>query len=297
MKMKLIIGLAILSIVSCQKQITYKLSDVPNDFVGLPPLPKDSGFQLHIAPFPIPANFEREVFIRQDLGNTEDIYVNKIHSLSRPGSHHFVLSTLQETPQFPLPPKDVMVDQNNLDGSFNLFSTVNRDFVMFVAQSADYELALPAGYAIKLPKDYKLLANPHYYNKTNETRWGEVYYNLHTIPKASVTNELYLDVFLTGNDNLILPPNKETVITTDKIYDTPVEINVMTPHYHKRGKKFEIQIIGGARNGEVVLESYDYIHPITGMYINKPIKLYKGEGLRSIVTYYLTLRKIKKRSA
>jgi Copper type II ascorbate-dependent monooxygenase, C-terminal domain len=283
--MKQIIAIVLLAfaINSCQKTITYKASDVPNDFVGLPPLSPDSGIQLHIEPFPVPANFEREFFIRKDLNNKEEIYVNAIRSVSRPGTHHFVLSTLSETPDFPLPVPNVIIDQNNIDGTFNLFSSVNRGSILFIAQSADYELRLPPGYGIKMEKDYKFLGNPHYFNKTNAMRFGEVYCNLYTIPKEKVTTLLELSEV--SSQDFVLPANQETTITTDQIFDEKTQITSMSPHYHKLGKKFVVQIIGGPRNGEVILESYDYQHPVVGFFVNNPLILNKGEGLRTIVTY------------
>jgi hypothetical protein len=288
MKRIFVIACIGLAFVSCQKTITYNASDVPNDFAGLPPLPADSGFQLHIEPFPIPANFEREFFIRKDLGNKEEIFVNAFRSVSRPGTHHFVLSSIASTPGFPLPLPNVIVDQNNIDGTPNIFSFINRDITIFIAQSADYELKLPEGYGLRLPADYKFLCNPHYFNKTNATRYGEVYCNLYTLPKEKVSKIIEMDV-LNGNEKLVLPANSETTLTTDKIFEQRTKIVTMSPHYHKLGKKMIVQIVGGSRNGEVVLESSDYQHPNVGFYINQPLILEKGEGLRSITTYNNTL--------
>ena len=280
----LLMAFACISMFGCQKTIVEDASTLPKDFVPLPVPKPGTGLQVHIEAFPVPANFEREFFIRKDLGNTEDIFVNAIQSSSRVGSHHFVLSTLQETPNFPLPPANQLIDQNNIDGTFNLFSSVNRASILFIAQSADYELRLPAGYGLRMPKNYKFLANPHYFNKTNAVRWGEVYFNLYTTPKEQVKTVLELDV-LDGTEALVLPPKKETTITTDRIFDVKTQITTMSPHYHRRGKKFVVQILGGLRNGEVILESYDYIHPVVGFFVNNPLVLEKGQGLRTIVTY------------
>ncbi len=286
MNKKIVIALlSAAMITACTKTITYKTEDIPNDFAGLPPLPADSGFQLHVPAFPIPPNFEREVFIRKDLNNPTEIYVNKIRSYGRPGTHHFVLSTIYESPNFPMPPADVMIDQNNMDGNLNLFAAINRDVILFEAQSPDYTLELPKGYALKLDPYTKWMANPHYFNKTDKVRFGEIYCNIYTQKKEDVQH-LLENTLVDGNEKLILPPGKETTITTDFYYDNKTEIMVMTPHYHKRGKKFEVQIVGGSRNGEVLLESYDYQHPVLMNFANKPLILEQGEGLRTIVTYY-----------
>jgi hypothetical protein len=282
---QVIISVAVcLFVVSCTKTITYTPADVPGDFAGLPPLPADSGYQIHIPAFPIPANFEREVFIRKDLNNPTEIYVTKIRSVGRPGTHHFVLNTIYETPNFPLPPLDVMIDQNNMDGKLNLPAAVNRDIILYEAQSADYTLELPTGYALRLNPFVKWMANPHYFNKTEKVRFGEIYCNIYTIKKENVQKVLENDL-MDNNETLVLPANKETTLTNERIFDSRTEIVVMTPHYHKRGKKYVVQIVGGARDGEVILESYDYQHPVVMNFVNKPLILEKGEGLRTIVTY------------
>ncbi|MFM2388308.1 MAG: hypothetical protein RL660_3065 [Bacteroidota bacterium] len=285
MKKITMIAAACLMLAACTKTIKYNPSDIPNDFVGLPTLPADSGYQIHIPAFPIPANFEREVFIRKDLNNPTEIYVTKIRSLGRQGTHHFVLSTIYETPDFPLPPADVMIDQNNMDGNLNVASAVNRNVIVYEAQSSDYTLELPAGYALRLDPQVKWLANPHYFNKTNEVRFGEVFCNIYTTAKENVQKILENDL-LDNNATLVLPPNKETILIDTAIFNRKTEIILMTPHYHKRGKKYVVEVVGGARNGEVVLESSDYQHPVIANFANKPLVLEKGEGLRTIVTYF-----------
>lgn len=282
MKIVLFSLIILVSISSCVKDIKYDPSTIP-EWAGLPPLSADSGIQLHIEPFPIPANFEREIFLRKDLNNSEDIYVNKIRSLCRPGTHHFVLSSLLETDNFPLPESDLMIDQNNMDGTFNLFSQVNRDFILFEAQNADYTLSLPAGYAIRMPANMKLLTNSHYFNKTDKVRFGEVYCNLYTLPKNQVQQVLENGVL--GNEDFTLPPNATTTIVTQELFDKTTQIILMTPHYHRRGQSFTVQIVGGPNNGQTILESFDYQHPTVGYFVNTPLILHPGEGLKTIVTY------------
>src|SRR5688572_20754441 len=54
----------------------------------LPPAP-GTGYQLSMDPFEVAANFERELFVYREVGNTEPIYVNRIQTKMRTGSHHF----------------------------------------------------------------------------------------------------------------------------------------------------------------------------------------------------------------
>ena len=50
------------------------------------------GAQMHLGPFEVIPNHERELFEYQYVNNTEDIYVNQIEVSMRTGSHHFLLT-------------------------------------------------------------------------------------------------------------------------------------------------------------------------------------------------------------
>jgi hypothetical protein len=279
---------ALTTLLACNKGTTYKASDVPNDFEGLAAPEPGKGYQIHIQPFPLPANFEREIFVRVALGNEDSIYVNKIESKARTGTHHFLLNNITTDAailnKYPLPPLNAIVDQNTFNGGLNILSNVFNNGTIYEAGSPEYSLDLPEGYALAIPPKQEYLANAHYYNKTDDMRFGEVFCNLHTLPKSQVQKVLYNDV-MGANEGVYIKPNSSLVMTTEQFFEKKTQIMIMIPHYHRRGKKFEVQIAGGPRNGEIVLESYDYVHPNIGFFDTKPLILEKGEGLRTIVTY------------
>ena len=49
------------------------------------------GVQIKVDAFTVQPNFERELFVYRPLGDTADIYVNRIQTAMRALSHHFVL--------------------------------------------------------------------------------------------------------------------------------------------------------------------------------------------------------------
>jgi hypothetical protein len=59
---------------------------------------------------------------------------------------------------------------------------------------------------------------------------------------------------------------------------------MLTSHTHKLGERFEIQISGGARNGEVIYTSSDWHHPTIETY-DPALELKAGEGLTMVITY------------
>ena len=52
---------------------------------------------------------------------------------------------------------------------------------------------------------------------------------------------------------------------------------MLTSHMHMLGKRFQIKIVGGARDGELVYESTDWEHPQT-LTFTTPIVLRDGAG-------------------
>jgi hypothetical protein len=103
-----------------------------------------------------------------------------------------------------------------------------------------------------------------------------------------------------GFFNLLLQPKRETVVETTFLVggggsgsgqdsfssrDSVVNIIGLTSHTHRLGKNFVIKIVGGARNGEVVYTATNWLNPPLINFPN-PIVLRRGEGLKSVVTYY-----------
>jgi hypothetical protein len=66
---------------------------------------------------------------------------------------------------------------------------------------------------------------------------------------------------------------------------------MLTSHMHMLGKRFQIKIVGGARDGELVYESTDWEHPQT-LTFNTPIVLQAGQGLKSVITWNNTTSRV-----
>ena len=66
-----------------------------------------------------------------------------------------------------------------------------------------------------------------------------------------------------SNTSFSLPAGKETTIEKTFTVSQPTTIFMLTSHMHMLGKRFQIKIVGGARDGELVYESTDWEHPQT----------------------------------
>lgn len=275
----LLLGLAS----ACEKTFDYDPSQVPSDFAGLPVPASDSGFQVHIPPFPVPPNFEREWFMRVGLGNTQDVYVNRFHSLCRPGTHHLIAYGFEDENAPGLPEIGVMRDQNRADGRGSFRAMMFGNIAYFIAQSREYDLVLPPGYAIRVPAHATFDMNSHYFNKTDQTQFGEVYLNAYTQPLSTVQKVLEFDD-VDNQDSLNLPPNSIRDITYTRTFDEAVDITMLFGHMHKRGKRFDIYLEGGPRDGELLYTSTDYEHAPT-LWFTPALRIEPGQGLRTVVRY------------
>jgi hypothetical protein len=264
----------------------------PSNFSALDSPAKEgkSGFQLKVDRFIVPPNFEREIFVRRPLNNTEPVYISRIKLKSRTNSHHLVLYDFRS--KLLLPAMDEMRDLRNLDNSLNISTFLQMSNHVFLGGGSDpnSDYSFPEGTALRLPANSSVDLNPHYFNKTKENLFGENYVNLYTVPASQVKNVVSMIDF--NNSSFTLPPNQTTVITKDfynfdgfvKGSGKSIVIVSLTSHTHERGKLFQIKIKGGTRDGEIIYEDNDWAHPKVINYA-KPIVLKEGEGLTSVVTY------------
>jgi hypothetical protein len=272
-----------LIITACEKPIEYSIDEIPENFTPLAAPKTGEGYQIHLPVFPIPANFEREFYCRMPLNNPEEFLATGFEVKMRPGSHHIILYNFADFNDPLLPEIGEIRDQNLPNGNFNPTVVTSNVYPLFQAASAEFRLDLPPGYAFKVPKNANFDLNPHYFNKTDKTRFGEVYANIYQTPNVAV-NQLCDVVYQQPEEELIIKPNATTEVVTDYKYEKETHFVMLTSHYHKRGKKFRINITGGDRDGQEVYYSEDYEHPLWKSF-QPELVLKSGEGLRTTVTY------------
>jgi Copper type II ascorbate-dependent monooxygenase, C-terminal domain len=248
------------------------------------------GYQMQVEKFIIQPNFERETFTRKAVGNTVDIYVNRLKFQSRANSHHMVLYDFRDKVESSLPLMNTVRELRNPDNTLNILTAIQMSNHIFLGggTNANQEYTFPEGTALFLPAGMTIDLNPHYFNKTIDVHYGENNVNLYTTDKSKVKYVVKTIDF--NNTSLNLPPQATTTITKDFKFSSNVKIISLTSHNHKYGQRFIIKILGGDRNGEIVYESTDWEHPVVINYAT-PISLKKGEGLTSVVTYNNTSNK------
>ncbi|MEM6801955.1 MAG: hypothetical protein AAF696_11165, partial [Bacteroidota bacterium] len=267
---------------SCERTFSYDPEDIP-PFEGLSAPEPGKGYQIHVPPFPVPAQYEREIYIRMDVGNEEDIYVNTFNVLCRPGTHHMIAYGYRNENNPEHPAIGVMRDQNLPDGRANFNLTMGSGAMYCGAQEDAFDLQLPPGIAMKIPAGATIDVNSHYFNFTDEVLFGEVFLNMITIPADSVKEVLKIDDISNINE-LFLPPQKATTIVHREIFGRNTQIRQMFAHMHKRGYKFEVSKFGGQQHGDLLYVSLDYRHP-PYKFFDPPLEIKAGEGLITKVYY------------
>jgi hypothetical protein len=256
-------------------------------FAPLTPPEPGTGYQVKMDAFTVRPEFERELFTFRPLGNTSKIYVTRIRTSMRALSHHFLLYTMDGQSNFPgcAPAPNITRDIRNPDGTMNFVAMLPMACHVFfggsMVQQSDY--LFPPGVGLELPANAALDLNVHYVNYTGANVPGEAYANLYTTPAASV--EKVAHTLNLSNMDFAIPPKSDYTATKVFTMTKTTTIFALTSHMHARGTRFEIQIVGGARNNESVYVNTDWEHPQLVTF-STPIVLQPGQGLRSVVTWH-----------
>jgi len=261
---------------------------VITEFEPLAPPASGEGFQMTTGVFDVAPNFERELFIRKNVGNSSDVYVKRMQVRMRTNSHHFVAYSFAN--EAAAPQRGLIRDLRNPDGTYNFLTLLSMQNHVFFAgsQSPSFDYTFPEGAALEVPANMTLDLNSHYVNKTANSLKGEAYFNLFTVPKSSVKH--IVRTLNWANTNLNLPARTRTTVSRTFTAAKPMKILALTSHMHKLGEKFIIRIKGGTRDGQIVYTSTDWEHPDM-VNFPTPISLRAGEGLTSEITYNNTTAK------
>lgn len=245
----------------------------------------ESGMQLHLGPFEVPADTEREILFWEPLHNAEPVYITAFEITMRPGSHHFILYNFrEETPAHLMPEDRVIRDIYNADGSYNNATLFVMQYHQFVVgtQIPQLKYAFPEGVALMVPANHGFDLNSHYANRTDGPIQGEVYANVYTIDESEV--DKVAEILNLSNDNFVLPAGEVTTLRKTFTFQETRHIFQLWSHAHEHNTEFKVFISGGERNDELVYFSNDWEHPPI-LQLDPPLQLNAGVELRLEATY------------
>jgi len=247
-----------------------------------------TGIQLRVDSFAVAPTSERELFVYRRLSNASELFVTRIETRMRAGSHHLLLQTFDDAnTAFPCnarPSPNVVRDIRNADGSMNIINMLPMACHVFFAgaMTQEFDYRFPAGVALRLPASTALDFNVHYVNRSPVPLPGQAFANLYTVPQSQVTTvarSLNL-----ANTNFTLPPRQRTTIRTVFPMSARTSVLGLTSHMHALGERFEIRVRRSSGTETVVYTNTDWEHP---GFVNfeTPLVLQPGDALVSIVTW------------
>ncbi|MEP6779120.1 MAG: hypothetical protein ABJC26_04465, partial [Gemmatimonadaceae bacterium] len=268
---------------------TLLLNDTRVQAASFTALPKPSvGIQLGVDSFAVAPVTERELFVYRKLNNASDLYVNRIESRMRPGSHHLLLYTFDETKTtFPCntrPTTDAVRDIRFADGSYNIINMLPMACHIFFAgaMQPDFDYKFPAGVALRLPAGSSIDFNVHYVNRSPIPMPAQAFSNLYTVDKSQVTTVAQALNF--ANEDLTIPPGKRTTISKSFGISKKTTILALTSHMHSMGERYEIHIKRASGADQLVYTNLDWQHPAFTNF-DTPLVLEAGDSLVSVVTW------------
>ena len=261
--------------------------------------PPALGMQYHIGPFDVYPNTERELLYYVPPISSE-YYIKRIEIAMAPGSHHFIAYQFSDNWPGGAPQeytyRDIHAPYATQFETFLNITALSEHIFVVGTQWPAWSTSFPDGVALKVASEYGLDLNPHYFNYTDETIQGEVYFNIHTELPQNV--EHVAGILQLGSNDIYLPPNQETVL--EEIFSTNSIINGMNidvpsgttalnifqlfSHAHQLMTRFDIFILHSTGEEELIYTALDYLHPPI-LQLDPPLVLTTGQSLIARATY------------
>ncbi|MFL3007105.1 MAG: T9SS type A sorting domain-containing protein [Candidatus Neomarinimicrobiota bacterium] len=262
---------------------------IPPNFAALE-IP-ENGLQVHLPPFEVPPNFERELFYYVELDTLDFLYINRIKTTMRPGSHHFIVYTFDESGQNFLPPPGVYRDIRNFDGSTNDWVLFQMQLHKFISgtQTRIFEYSFPEGVALKIDPNFGFDLNSHYANYSNDTIIGEIYNNFYFSNPDEIEREA--EILQLTHLDISLPPQQETTLNVlfwvSEEFGEAVNVFQLFTHAHKHNLNFKIFKVNQNDDEfrELIYVSYDWEHPPI-MRFDPPLTFESDDGFEMEATFY-----------
>jgi hypothetical protein len=225
------------------------------------------------------------------LNNPTELWVNAITQHNDGGYHHANWFFVPDD-QFKLPDGTWPCGANQFD---ELVAALEGGYLFALStQSHDETQTLPAGSAIRIPPYSRIIGASHLLNTGDVAVTTTMRLALATIPAQQVTAKL-APARISYHD-LHIDPSASSAFTADCLLDDsymqiqhrPLQYKLMytLTHYHGLGTYQQLSILGGPRDGEVIMR-HDGFGNNAGTAIDPPVDLAAAgaRGLRLTCGY------------
>lgn len=218
------------------------------------------------------------------LGNATEIWVNAVELQQNESSHHSNWT---------------FVPSDKFDGPDGVWKCSERDYDqvsaalvggVIYAQSTQTEREVqkfPDGVAVRIPPYSRIIGDVHLLNTSQAPITGTLTLTLYGVPKEEVKHKL--TPFHLDYHGLAIPPHAKSRFYGECALEGPFaasgntfdqKVYYILPHTHAMAKRFFLEILGGPRDGETILELSAYNGEAHGRVYEKPIDMTGAEGYR-----------------
>lgn len=227
----------------------------PGDELAMCEREEGDGFILHYGPddYDDPAQIEKytlagggeeENCIYVKTPNTEDLYVDQFHARMRPGSHHLIVTVVDN------PDPDLELNEpficNQADANGMRWVLGSQDPRIDVAAAGGPGISPAAegdpdfGAATMIPANSVLRIDMHYLNTSDAEILREAWISVNSVPKEEVKVNVDMITFIQAG--IDVPPMSTGYTTGIARCTAPTDryIGLITGHFHENGTRFSI---------------------------------------------------------
>jgi hypothetical protein len=242
------------------------------------PATESCTFEADVSTLTVTAGMEDEDTCQSwTLNNPTELWVNAISQGNEGGYHHANWFFVPDD-QFKLPDGTWSCSAN---GFGELIAALQGGYLFALStQSHSETQQLPAGSAIRIPPYSRIIGSSHLLNVTDEDVTTTMHLAIKTMPPAQVTAKL-APARISYHD-LHIEPTSKSSFTTEcdlkqayaDLWNKPFSYKLYYTlvHYHELGRYQQLEIMGGPRDGEVILR-HDGFGDNAGHAIEPPLDL------------------------
>jgi hypothetical protein len=218
------------------------------------------------------------------LNNSEPLWVNAVELQQDEASHHSNWTFVPDT---------------EFDGPDGIWNCTDRNYSQLTAALAGGVLyaqstqarhevqKFPDGVAVQLPANVRIISDVHTLNTSPEEVTGHITLTIYTLPQSQVS--VQLQPFHLTYDTLDIPPQSESrfqgecdLATQAKDISGPLDLQVyyLLPHTHALGTRMFVEVFGGPRDGETMVDVRGFNGEPRGRAYDPPIDMTGATGMR-----------------
>ena len=228
--------------------------------------------------------------VQWSLDNDKPLYVNSVTLANGGGFHH---SNWFVVPESYAPGGDGFFDCD--DRGFSELTAALRGTVLFAqsTQAQSEVQKLPPGVTIKIPPNYKVVADVHFLNIATRKLETNARMTLGLTHPKNV--DTVVSPFRLQYHDLDIPPKSEARFSGECNFADPysqitggdldMKVYYVLPHYHGLGNYFQLEMMGGPRDGEEIFELKGFNAEANGQTLTPPVDMSGAKGFRFTCGY------------